>query len=165
LRAAYMTRGTGHDESAHYTEDPDEWHNMMERLKRKYEAARDFVPIPVIDAIDGAEIGLIGFGSTEAAILEARHQLLNTKGIKADFMRVRALPFTQEVGEFVRSHARNYVVELNRDGQLHQLLSLDCPDAVANLHSLAYHDGLPLTASRVCDMVLAKEVSESQEEK
>lgn len=164
-QAAYMTRGTGHDEYAHYTEDPDEWHNMMERLKRKFETARKYVPAPIIDSMDGAEIGLIGFGSTEAAILEARHQLYKTRGIKTDFMRVRALPFPEEVGEFIRSHPRNYVVELNRDGQMHQLLSLDYPDVVVKLHSLAYHDGLPLTAARVRNMVLEKEDLHEQEDR
>ena len=164
-QAAYMTRGTGHDEYAHYTEDPDEWHNMMERLKRKFETARKYVPAPIFDLMDGAEIGLIGFGSTEAAILEARHQLHKTRGIKTDFMRVRALPFPDEVGEFIRSHPRNYVVELNRDGQLHQLLSLDYTDVVVKLHSLAYHDGLPLTAARVRNMVLEKEDLHEQEDR
>ncbi len=163
-QAAYMTRGTGHDEYAHYTEDPDEWHNMMERLKRKFETACKYVPAPIFDLMDGAEIGLIGFGSTEAAILEARHQLHKTRGIKTDFMRVRALPFPDEVGEFIRSHPRNYVVELNRDGQMHQLLSLDYPDVVVKLHSLAYHDGLPLTAARVRNMVLEKEDLHEQED-
>ncbi len=164
-QAAYMTRGTGHDEYAHYTEDPDEWHNMMERLKRKFETARKYVPAPIFDLMDGAEIGLIGFGSTDAAILEARHQLHKTRGIKTDFMRVRALPFPDEVGEFIRSHPRNYVVELNRDGQMHQLLSLDYPDVVVKLHSLAYHDGLPLTAARVRNMVLEKEDLHEQEDR
>ncbi len=164
-QAAYMTRGTGHDEYAHYTEDPDEWHNMMERLKRKFETACKYVPAPIFDLMDGAEIGLIGFGSTEAAILEARHQLHKTRGIKTDFMRVRALPFPDEVGEFIRSHPRNYVVELNRDGQMHQLLSLDYPDVVVKLHSLAYHDGLPLTAARVRNMVLEKEDLHEQEDR
>ncbi|HEY5670566.1 MAG TPA: 2-oxoacid:acceptor oxidoreductase subunit alpha [Anaerolineales bacterium] len=164
-QAAYMTRGTGHDEYAHYTEDPDEWHNMMERLKRKFETACKYVPSPIFDLMDGAEIGLIGFGSTEAAILEARHQLHKTRGIKTDFMRVRALPFPDEVGEFIRSHPRNYVVELNRDGQMHQLLSLDYTDVVVKLHSLAYHDGLPLTAARVRNMVLEKEDLHEQEDR
>lgn len=164
-QAAYMTRGTGHDEYAHYTEDPDEWHNMMERLKRKFETACKYVPAPIFDLMDGAEIGLIGFGSTDAAILEARHQLHKTRGIKTDFMRVRALPFPDEVGEFIRSHPRNYVVELNRDGQMHQLLSLDYTDVVVKLHSLAYHDGLPLTAARVRNMVLEKEDLHEQEDR
>ena len=161
-RAAYLTRGTGHDEYAHYSEEPQVWHENMERLKRKYDTARNYVPKPVMECVDCQEIGLIGFGSTESAILEAR-LLLAQRGIKTDFMRIRALPFTSEVSEFVRSHDKNFVVELNRDGQLHQLLSLEYPSEVSKLVSLAYHDGLPLTARRVLDMLLQKQESEDQE--
>jgi len=161
-RAAYLTRGSGHDEYAHYSEDPQVWYDMMERLKRKYNTARDYVPQPVIACTDCQEIGLIGFGSTESAILEARHLLMQS-GIITDFMRVRAVPFTNEVAQFIQNHKRNYVVELNRDGQMHQLLSLEYPALVPRLVSLAYHDGLPLTARRVQEMVLEEEQSEDQE--
>jgi 2-oxoglutarate ferredoxin oxidoreductase subunit alpha len=163
--AAYLTRGTGHDESAQYSEDPQMWHDMMDRLKRKYDTARHHVPRPVLQSMDGAEIGLISFGSTEQAVLEARHQLLARHGIKTDFMRVRALPFNDDVAEFVRSHAQNYVVELNRDGQLHQLLTLEYSQIATRLTSLAYHDGLPLTARRVRRMLLTKLGLEDQEKK
>jgi len=163
MHAAYLARGTGHDESAQYSEDPQQWHDMMDRLKRKYVTARQHVPGPIVQSMDGAEIGLIAFGSTEQAVLEARHQLLGRHGIKTDFMRVRALPFNDEVAKFVRSHAQNYVVELNRDGQLHQLLTLEYPQAATKLISLAYHDGLPATARRVRRMLLAKLGLEDQE--
>jgi len=159
--ASFMTRGTGHNEEAQYSEDPQIWHDMMERLKRKYDTAIQYIPGPVIDCIDCAEVGLIGFGSTEQAIHEARHQL-SKMGVKTDFVRVRAIPFADEVGEFIRGHARNYVVELNRDGQLHQLLCLKYPDQVGQLFSLAYHDGLPLTAQRVRRMLLDKEGLQDQ---
>jgi 2-oxoglutarate ferredoxin oxidoreductase subunit alpha len=155
-RAAFMTRGTGHNDEALYTEDPVIWHDMMERLKRKYDTARQYVPGPAIECVDCTEIGLIGFGSTEAAIQEARHQLAKM-GVKTDFMRIRAVPFNDHVKQFVSNHARNYVVELNRDGQLHQLLSLEYPEQATQIISLAYHDGLPLTARRVRKMVLAQE--------
>jgi 2-oxoglutarate ferredoxin oxidoreductase subunit alpha len=162
-RAAIMTRGTGHDEEANYSEDPKIWHDMMDRLKRKYDTARQYVPDPVIDSTDGVEIGLIAFGSTEPAIYEARHKLKEI-GIKTDFMRVRSVPFTDEVAEFVQNHKRNYVVELNRDGQLHQLLTLAYPQSAMKLVSLAYHDGLPITASRVRQLVLKAEGLEEQED-
>ncbi len=154
--AAYFTRGTGHDENARYTEDAKTWHNLLDRLKKKYETARSWVPGPVIENTPGAQIGVIGFGSTEPAIDEARHELAE-KGIPTDFLRVRAVPFSSQVGEFLRQHTRNYVVEMNRDGQLHQILSLDFPEQVTRLVSLAYTDGLPLTAQRVSQAILTKE--------
>jgi 2-oxoglutarate ferredoxin oxidoreductase subunit alpha len=154
--AGYFTRGTGHDENARYTEDNQTWYELLNRLKRKYETARQYVPAPVIETMPGAELGIIGFGSTEPAIQEARYYL-SQSGIATDYMRVRSVPFTEEVAEFVRSHPRLYVVEQNRDGQLKQLLTLDYPDRAMNLLSLAYTDGLPLTARRVQEGIQTSE--------
>ena len=114
------------------------------------------MPRPAIDTIEGAKAGIIAFGSTEPAIREARDQLL-AQGIKMDFMRIKAVPFTSEVQTFIQNHDRLYVIEMNRDGQLHQLLSLEYPDQVMKLISLAHTDGLPLTARRVRESILAKE--------
>ncbi len=72
----------------------------LNRLKKKYLAAQNYVPQPVIETMDGAEIGIIAFGSTEPAIQEARAQLAKS-GIPTDFLRIRAIPFTDEVGEFM----------------------------------------------------------------
>jgi 2-oxoglutarate/2-oxoacid ferredoxin oxidoreductase subunit alpha len=154
--AAYFTRGTGHDENARYTEDSQTWHLLLDRLKKKYETARSWVPIPITERVPDAQVGLIAFGSTEPAIQEARHELAE-HGIPTDFLRVRAVPFPNQVGEFLRQHTRNYVIEMNRDGQLHQIISLDYPDQATRLVSLAYTDGLPLTAQWVSQAILAKE--------
>jgi 2-oxoglutarate ferredoxin oxidoreductase subunit alpha len=155
--AAYFTRGTGHDENARYSEDNQVWHDLLMRLKRKFETARRYVPGPIMEAMQGAEIGIISFGSTLPAIEEARYQL-NEKNMPTDFLRVRAVPFTDEVGEFIRQHQRVYVVEMNRDGQLHQLLTLEYPDLSGKLRSIAFTDGLPLTARFVREAILAQEV-------
>ncbi len=155
--ASYFARGTGHDENARYSEDFENWNELLGRLKRKFELARTLVPEPVIDEMPDAKIGIIAFGSTEPAIEEARTQLLES-GIKTDYLRVRAVPFTTQVSEFIKDHPRIYVIEMNRDGQLHQLLSLDYPEYTPRLVSLAHTDGLPLTARRVKEAILDKEV-------
>jgi 2-oxoglutarate/2-oxoacid ferredoxin oxidoreductase subunit alpha len=155
-RSAYFARGTGHNEDARYTEDPGDWERGLARLKAKFETAREILPLPVIEEMDGAEIGLIAFGSTDPAIQEARHYLAN-KGIPTDYLRVRSVPFSSQVAEFIRHHDRTYVIELNRDGQLHQLLTLEVPDRASSLESLAHIDGLPLTAKWVEEALLTKE--------
>lgn len=154
--AGYFTRGTGHDDYARYSEDNQNWYELLERLKKKYETARKYVPTPVIETMPEAEIGIIGYGSTDPAIQEARY-MLSQHGIASDYLRVRSIPFTSEVADFVRSHERVYVVEQNRDGQLKQILTLDYPDRAMNFISLAYTDGLPLTARYVHDGIVAKE--------
>ncbi|MBP1704146.1 MAG: putative 2-oxoglutarate ferredoxin oxidoreductase alpha subunit [Chloroflexi bacterium] len=154
--AAYFARGTGHDEMARYTEDSTTWHNLLDRLKKKYHTASQYVPRPEIETTPGSPAGIIFFGSTEPAIKEARLQLAQT-GVNIDSMRLRAVPFTEEVKNFIQQHERCYVFELNRDGQLHQLLTLEYPELALKLISIAYTDGLPPTASLVREAILAKE--------
>jgi 2-oxoglutarate ferredoxin oxidoreductase subunit alpha len=107
--------------------------------------------------MDGAEVGIIAFGSVDPAIEEARYHLAQ-RGLKTDYLRVRAIPFSTEVMDFIRRHSRNYVIEMNRDGQLHKLLILDFPDQATSLISASHLDGLPLTARWIEDALLAKEV-------
>ncbi len=154
--AAYFTRGTGHNEDAKYTEEPEIWERVLNRIKKKYETACDLVPGPAIYTEPGAEIGLIAFGSTDPAIQEARH-LLAEQGYKTDYMQLKAVPFTDEVRDFIATHKKNYVVELNRDGQMHQLLTLAFPEKATRLISLAHIDGLPLSARWVVNAFTAKQ--------
>lgn len=154
--ASYFARGTGHDVNARYSEDNEKWHALMDRLKRKFYNARHTVPAPITDMVDGAKVGIIAYGSTEPAIEEARHLLLDG-GINASFLRIRAIPFNEQVDEFIGKHEKVYVVEMNRDGQMHQLLTIEFPKYATKLVSIAYMDGLPLTASFVRNSILNHE--------
>ena len=156
--SAYFMRGTGHNENARYSEDADTWAKMMDRIKRKYHNAAKFIPKPVIENNKGATVGIIAYGSTEPAIREARHQLRTEADIKCDSMRIRGVPFTDEIKKFIESHEHNYVVELNRDGQMYQLLLVEYPQLAEKLTSVAYNDGLPATARWVRESILATEV-------
>jgi 2-oxoglutarate ferredoxin oxidoreductase subunit alpha len=159
--SSYFTRGTGHDEYAKYTEDANTFHRNMERLKKKFETAKQYVPKPVTHLTQGAKVAIMAYGSTESAINEARAQLEKEHGIKADFMRVRAVPFSPEVDEFVKKYDQIFVVEMNRDGQLHQLLSLAYPAAVNSLKSVAFGDGMPASAKWIREGILAKYTTSS----
>ncbi len=152
--ASYFLRGTGHDENARYTEEAPVWERNMDRIRKKYETAKKYVPAPVLHSTKGASSGIIAFGSTEAAIEEARTMLEADKGMKTDYLRIRAVPFTDEVQKFVEQHDQLFVVELNRDGQMHQLLSLAYPESTMKLTSVACSDGLPATANWVRDSIL-----------
>ena len=154
--SSYFLRGTGHDENAKYSEEAPMWYRNMERLKKKYETAKKYVPAPITHKVKGATVGMIGFGSSEAAILEAQHQLNTQHGIQADFMRVRALPFTAEVTSFIKKYDQIFVVELNRDGQMDQLLKIEYPEFSMRFKSVAFGDGLPASAKWVREGILAK---------
>ena len=122
----------------------------MLRLARKFESARSVVPAPAIDLDGECDVGIISLGSTWPAIEEARAKLA-AGGVATDFMRLRALPINGDVREFVGRHARNYVIEMNRDGQIHQILTLEMPDMSDRLISMAHMDGMPLTARWIVD--------------
>ena len=146
--AAYFTRGTGHNETAQYSERGEDWSSNLERLARKFETAKGLVPRPVVDTIADAEVGLIAFGSTLHAVEEARDQLA-TGGRRPSFLRLRALPITGEVERFVAAHDRVYVIELNRDAQLLSILRDELPEHAAKLRPIATIDGMPLTPRQV----------------
>jgi 2-oxoglutarate ferredoxin oxidoreductase subunit alpha len=128
----------------------------MLRLNRKFDTARAMVPGPVTDEMEGAEIGIIAYGTTRYAIEEARDRLA-ADGISTSFLRLRALPINHEVREFVQRHRRVYVIELNRDGQMHKILQTEMPELATRLIPLAHLDGMPLTARWVVEGVMTAE--------
>lgn len=154
---AYFTRGTGHTPEARYSEEPDVWVENMERLKKKYESAKEYLPRSIVRQTEGAKFGIIAYGSTDPAVEEARARLEREHGLKSDYLRLRALPFTSEVSEFIAAHERVYVVELNRDGQLRQLLSIKHPEHATRLIPVAFNDGLPPTAKWIWSAILEQE--------
>ncbi len=163
--SSYFLRGTGHDEYAKYSEEAPMWYRNMERLKKKYEGAKKYVPAPITHKVKGASAGIVGFGSTEAAILEAQHQLNTQHGIQADFMRVRAVPFTSEVADFIKKYDQVFVVEMNRNGQMNELLEIEYPEYGTKLKSVAFGDGLPASAKWVREGILAKYESAKKPQK
>jgi 2-oxoglutarate ferredoxin oxidoreductase subunit alpha len=109
--------------------------------------------------MEGAKIGIIAMGSADPAVLEARDQL-KSHGIKTDYLRIRAIPFSQSVVDFIKSHDRTYVVELNRDGQLKQLLTLEVPECATKLRNAHHVDGLALSAKWVRETIVSQEEGE-----
>jgi 2-oxoglutarate ferredoxin oxidoreductase subunit alpha len=156
--AAYFARGSGHNEKALYSERADDFENNMERLNRKFETARSFVPRPEITKGNNAKIGIIGYGTSHWGITESRDQLREEYGIETDYLRLRAYPFTREVHEFVEQHERVYLVEQNRDAQMLTLLRLDVkPELTTRLRSIAHITGLPLDARSITDELTSME--------
>jgi 2-oxoglutarate ferredoxin oxidoreductase subunit alpha len=156
--AAYFTRGSGHNDKALYTERPDEYQATMERLARKFETARQYVPAPVVVQDGQSKVGLIAFGTTDFAVGESRDQLRKEYGLETDYLRLRAFPFAKEVHDFVAAHERVYVIEQNRDAQLLSLLKLDLPAADAvKLRSVRHYNGLPIDARSVTDELVLQE--------
>jgi 2-oxoglutarate ferredoxin oxidoreductase subunit alpha len=146
--SGYFTRGTSHDEFARYTEAPDVWERVFDRIAKKFVTAQKYLPEAELTKTPGAINGIISSGSADPAVVEARDQMLEN-GMKLDYLRIRSIPFFDEVKEFLATHEKIYVVELNRDGQLAQLLCVSYPEYAQKLVKVAHMDGLPLSASWV----------------
>jgi 2-oxoglutarate/2-oxoacid ferredoxin oxidoreductase subunit alpha len=156
--AAYFTRGSGHNEKAQYSERGDDYQNNMERLNRKFETARSLMPKPEVVANGTSKIGVIAYGTTDFAMRESLDQLAKEYQFKADYLRLRAYPFSREVHDFVAQHERVYVVEQNRDGQMLSLLKLDlAADQNVKLRSVRHYNGLPIDARSITDDIVSQE--------
>lgn len=155
--AAFLTRGSGHNEKAVYTERPEDYTRLMDRLAKKHETARRLVPAPQIVENEQAEIGLIAYGSTDVAIPECRDQLRDEHGIETSYFRIRALPLAESLREFVDRCRRVYLIEQNRDAQMAALARLDLGEAQNKLRSILHYDGHPVTARFITEAVAAAE--------
>jgi 2-oxoglutarate ferredoxin oxidoreductase subunit alpha len=157
-KAAYFTRGSGHNESAGYTEKPEEYLAVMDRLSRKFENARKLVPAPILERSVGSKVGVIAFGTTHFALKESLDGIKQRYNVDVDYLRVRAYPFASEIHDFVASHERVYIVEQNRDAQLLSLLKLDLPaDQAVKLRSILHYNGLPIDALSITEEFATRE--------
>jgi 2-oxoglutarate ferredoxin oxidoreductase subunit alpha len=150
-KGAYFTRGSGHNEKALYTEKGPDYVALVDRLRKKIETAKSFVPKPVSRDL-GSSKGILAFGSSDPAVMEAQDTLAE-QGKKFDYLRLRALPFTAEVDAFVKAKDVVYVVEQNRDGQMAALLKEFYPEQATKFKSVLHYDGLALDAHSVVSKI------------
>jgi len=151
-KGAFFTRGSGHNKLGGYTEIPDEYQEVMDRLLRKHKEAAGFVPGPIIEKKNGASAGVISVGGCDAAVREAL-DILDAQGTPLDYMRIRAFPFDEPVEAFINAHDYCYVVEQNRDAQLRSLLVIETGAPKEKLRSITIYGGFPLSASRVIEAI------------
>ena len=150
---SYFTRGSGHTAKATYTEDPDEYVALMERLRRKFVTAEKLVPKPVVMQDLGVKRAIVTVGGCAGAVEEA-HKVLIDQGVDVNYMRIRAFPFCPEVERFLDQHEQIFVVEQNRDGQLRQLLVLETTVNKESLQSILHYAGTPMAAACVVDGII-----------
>lgn len=151
-KGAYFTRGSGHNMYGYYTEDAGEYQELVDRLRGKWETAKEYVPKPAIDYSEKYRVGIISVGSCDDAVREARDHLSAT-GVNTNYLRVKAFPFNKQVQEFLDAHDRIYVVEQNRDAQLRSLLMLECDVDPKRLIPVLHYNGLPIAAGSVCEVI------------
>jgi 2-oxoglutarate ferredoxin oxidoreductase subunit alpha len=154
-KGAYFTRGSGHNKYGGYTEDDQEYTELIDRVGRKIQGAARAVPAPIVQTRPGARMGIVTVGGCHAACVEAM-DILSKEGVPLDYMRVRGFPFGDEVRKFLDSHEVHFVVEQNRDGQLRSLLMLETGVHAEKLESVRYYGGFPMSAHHIITGVKGK---------
>tara|TARA_A100001388_G_scaffold277076_1_gene266781 strand:- start:23 stop:1867 length:1845 start_codon:yes stop_codon:yes gene_type:complete len=157
-KGAYFTRGTSHDEYARYTEDGNINAETLMRLMRKFRTASELVPEPLIEINGEDSCGIIFYGSSKPAVLEAK-DILRTKNINVDLMQIRSFPFNLDVWEFIASHDRIYVVEQNRDSQMRTLIMAEGGISAEVLRPLVHFTGDPIEAAYIVNKISEREVN------
>ena len=151
--SAYFTRGSGHTKYGAYTEDAEDYQEVVDRLLVKWETARTLVPEAEIEYSKFNKTAILSMGSCDGAVKEALGKL-SEQNVGLNYCRVKAFPFTEAVREFIDKHDRIYVVEQNRDAQLRTLLMLDIDANPEKLVSMLHYNGLPISADFVIERVL-----------
>jgi len=156
--ASYFTRGSGHDADARYSEDEDDYKYILDRLRKKHDTARNYVPKPIVEKEKGVKTGIICYGSSYEPVREARDRL-KAAGLKTNHMLIRALPLSKEVSEFLAEHDTVYLVEQNRDGQVAAIIKDEHPELGTKIVSILVYNGLPVTAGEVVKQIFAAKQS------
>ncbi len=162
-KASYFTRGSGHDADARYSEDEKDYKETLDRLRKKFETARKYVPKPIVEVQEGIKTGVICFGSSFEQVREARDRL-KASGLKTNHLLLRALPLTEETRKFVAAHDVIYLVEQNRDAQMASIFKDEWPDLATKIVSILVYDGLPVTTLEVVRQIRRHHDGETKEE-
>ncbi|MEI7427925.1 MAG: 2-oxoacid:acceptor oxidoreductase subunit alpha [Betaproteobacteria bacterium] len=164
-KGSFFTRGTSKDAYARYSEKGQDYIYNMERLKKKFKTASTLVPQPIIrEASKKASLGVIYFGSTSPAMSESL-DVLETENIHIDAMRLRAFPFPASVKEFILAHPMVFVVEQNRDAQMHTLLITELEIDPGRLVKVLHYDGTPITERFISQFIRDKLNQTTQQKK
>lgn len=153
-KGSFFTRGSSRDEYAIYTEDGNAYKHNMDRLLKKWETIKSYVPKPeLLQSEANANMGMLFFGTSHFSSVEAR-DILAKEGIELDAIRLRSFPFSQEVSDFIEDHELIFVIEQNRDAQMRTLLINELEVNPEKLVRVLNYDGMPITAAHI-----SKEIS------
>lgn len=171
-KAAYFTRGSGHNRKALYTEKSEDYQYIVDRLAQKWQTAKIYVPAPVFSATQNLnsrelttgettqmvcknKLGIIAYGSSDLSVKEAMF-LMGHSNLNFDYCRIRAVPFQDSILDFIKTHDRVFVVDQNRDGQMFELLKMEMPSVATHLTSVKHYDGTPITADTIMKTITTK---------
>ena len=154
---AYVAPTDEHDEDGILISDeftnPHKRREMVEKRARKLSTFFDKVHAPALEGPEDAEVTLVGFGSTEGVIREAR-QSLEEKGVTVNQLAVKwILPFHAEaVSGILKKSKKTLIVENNYSGQFHRFLRSETGLSVDG--HIRKYDGEPFQPHHIVDGVM-----------
>lgn len=154
-KGAYLIRGSGHNKLGGYTENANEYLEVVDRLRRKFDTAAELVPEPVTETSNKSSCAIVTLGSCEGAVHETRSKLA-AEGVQTDYMRIRAFPFSKSVIEFLAGYSQIFVVEQNRDAQLRSLLQTEAGASADKLIPILCYGGMPISCEDIYEPLLEK---------
>ncbi len=160
-KGSFFTRGSSRDEMARYTEDSGAYVRNMNRLLKKWDTAKSYMPAPVFYQKENrSPFAIVFYGTTTYAALEVL-DILKADGIDLDAMRVLSFPFPDSVENFIESHEKVFVIEQNRDAQFRSLLVNELEINPKKLIKVLNFDGMPITADAILKVVVPVLVPEN----
>lgn len=125
---------------------------MVEKRARKFRDIVKEIAPPKVEGPADADVTLVGWGSTEGVIREAR-QLLADQGIAANQLIVKwIVPFhADEVTDIVNSATKVFIVENNYSGQFYRYMRSETGLSVDG--HIRKYDGEPFMPHHIADGV------------
>ena len=148
---AYVATGLEHDEHGHPDYEPEDHTAMMEKRFRKLDTAASELPGPQRYGDEKADIGIIGWGSTEGTIQEAVDRA-RAQGYKVASLHPKILsPLPDRtIRDFIRSVKKVIVPECNYSGQLANLLGAKYGLQAIRVNKFG---GIPFTAGEILQAI------------
>ncbi len=148
---AYVATGLEHDEHGHPDYEPEDHTAMMEKRFRKLDTAASELPSPQRYGDENADIGIIGWGSTEGTIQEAVDRA-RAQGYKVASLHPKILsPLPDRtIRDFIRSVKKVIVPECNYSGQLANLLGAKYGLQAIRVNKFG---GIPFTAGEILQAI------------
>jgi 2-oxoglutarate ferredoxin oxidoreductase subunit alpha len=148
---AYVSTGIEHDEAGHPRYEPELHTAMMAKRFRKLEPLAAHEGRMTTTGPAEADVGILGWGSTEGAAIEAA-AICRDRGLKVAtcYPRVLAPLPVERIREWARGMGRVVVPELNVTSQFARLVR---SDVRIELESVTKATGLPFAAAQIADFI------------
>lgn len=148
---AYISTGLEHSETSAPRYTGDNHVAMIDKRFNKLDSLEDFFPETEADYDDGAELGVIAWGSTIGVLREAV-EIARAEGIKVSALYPKLVwPLPRKaLDKFLAAHSKILLPEVNKQGQLAKIIR---GETGSDLISYTIYGGMPFTPAMIVDKI------------